>query len=278
MKQKLYIIILLISLILSGCSPDKDIKGSQGKDASKVLEASSAVIEDETPSPEAKTEPATPPTSQEANKAPEKAPNPQEANEDDTVVPEVSGPKIVDGFVLLSSLDKNLVIDLKYATQDNFTGQVVYPTAIAVLRTETAEKLAAANRELMALGYRIKVWDAYRPVSVQVIFWDLVQDSRYVANPYKGGSIHNKGSAVDITLVDSSGKEVEMPSGFDDFSERASRNNPNMSSEARKNMQLLTDIMVKHGFTYIDSEWWHFNDSNAKKYDIVDIDLSLFLK
>ena len=266
MKQKLYIIILLITLIFSGCAPVKDIKSAQGVDASKVIETPSAVIDEENLSSEANKE--------EANKAPSSP----EANEDAAAVPEASSPKVVDGFILLTSLDKDLVIDLKYATTDNFTGKVVYPSAIAVLRAETAEKLAAANKELMTLGYRIKVWDAYRPVSVQIIFWELVQDSRYVANPYKGGSIHNKGSAVDITLVDSSGKEIEMPSAFDDFSERASRNNPNMSSAARKNMKLLTDIMVKHGFTYIDSEWWHFNDSNAKKYDIVDIDLTLFLK
>ena len=121
------------------------------------------------------------------------------------------------------------------------------------------------------------MWDAYRPVYVQRIFWSIVKDSRFVANPDNGGSIHNKGCAVDITLVDKEGKELVMPSSFDDFSEKAYRSNSNMNEEAKNNMQILTGIMLKSGFKVIDTEWWHFDDINSGKYNIEDVDLNLFL-
>lgn len=185
--------------------------------------------------------------------------------------------KEVDGFVLLKDMDSDFVIDLRYAGNNNFTKKIVYPYSICVLRKCTAEKLVRATIKFKELGYRIKIWDAYRPVSVQIMFWNLVKDSRYVADPYDGGSIHNKGCAVDITLVDKSSNEIEMPSDFDDFSSKAFRTNQSITETARKNLKLLTDVMTECGFTTIDSEWWHFNDSNSDKYKIEDINLRLFL-
>ena len=152
--------------------------------------------------------------------------------------------KEINGFVLLSSLDKDIVIDLKYATTDNFTKKIIYPNKVCVLRKNTAEKLVKANTQLKKLGYRIKVWDAYRPVYVQQIFWDIVKDNRFVANPKNGGSIHNKGCAVDVTLVDKDGNDLNMPSKFDDFSSNAYRTNSKMTNEAKKNMDLLTKYMA----------------------------------
>ncbi|MDP4145776.1 MAG: M15 family metallopeptidase [Bacillota bacterium] len=181
-------------------------------------------------------------------------------------------------FVLLKEIHKCFIIELRYATDNNFTGQRLYQTDICVLRKATAEKLAEANEEFRKLGYRVKIWDAYRPPYVQKIFWDMVKDKRFIANPDEGGSIHSRGCAVDITLVDKNGQELEMPSGFDDFSKNAFRDNPNMSEEARKNVELLTSIMIKHGFTTINEEWWHFEDVDAVKYFVVDIDVSLFRK
>jgi len=189
----------------------------------------------------------------------------------------VKEPKEINGFVLLNEIDKDFVIDLRYATENNFTKQKVYPNDICVLRKDTALKLAKANEEFKKLGYRIKIWDAYRPVYVQRIFWNIVKDSRFVANPDNGGSIHNKGCAVDITLVDKDGKELVMPSSFDDFSEKAYRSNSNMNEEAKNNMQILTGIMLKSGFKVIDTEWWHFDDINSGNYNIEDVDLNLFL-
>src|SRR3990167_4865629 len=130
--------------------------------------------------------------------------------------------KEIDGLVRVQDIDPNIVLDLRYATENNFTGKKVYPVAVCVLRKEAAQKLAAANAELMKDGYRIKVWDAYRPPYVQRIFWNLVPDERYVANPDKGGSRHNRGGAVDLTLIDENGNELEMPTGYDDFSAKAS--------------------------------------------------------
>jgi D-alanyl-D-alanine dipeptidase len=190
---------------------------------------------------------------------------------------QIEEPKEINGFVLLKEMDKDFVIDLRYATENNFTKQKVYPNDICVLRKDTALKLVAANEEFKKLGYRIKIWDTYRPVYVQRIFWNIVKDSRFVANPDNGGSIHNKGCAVDITLVDNEGKELVMPSSFDDFSEKAYRSNSNMNEEAKNNMQILTGIMLKSGFKVIDTEWWHFDDTDSGKYNIEDVDLNLFL-
>ena len=149
--------------------------------------------------------------------------------------------------------------------------------AVGVLRKETAGKLAAANKEFQEKGYRIKVWDGYRPPYVQKIFWEIMPDDRYVANPYKGGSRHNRGGAVDVTLIDQNDKELEMPSAYDDFSSKAWRNNFAASAQARKNTEYLTKIMMKHGFTTIAHEWWHFDDADYKNFPLVDVKLERFL-
>lgn len=185
--------------------------------------------------------------------------------------------KEIDGFVLLSSLDKDIAIDLKYAVADNFTKKIIYPNNVCTLRKKTAEKLASANSQLKKLGYKIKVWDAYRPLYVQKIFWNILPDNRFVANPHTGGSIHNRGCAVDVTLETLSGQELTMPSGFDDFTTAAYRTNSSMSVEAKNNLDLLTKYMTTNGFITIDTEWWHFEDTDLKKYEVADIDLNLFL-
>jgi len=150
----------------------------------------------------------------------------------------------IEGLVPIPEVDSAIVLDIRYATENNFTHKKIYPIAVGVLRKETAQKLAAANKEFQEKGYRIKVWDGYRPLYVQKIFWEIRPDDRYVANPYKGGSKHNRGGAVDVTLVDQQGKELEMPSAYDDFSSKAWRNNFKMSAEARKNVNYLTEVMV----------------------------------
>ncbi len=149
----------------------------------------------------------------------------------------------------------------------------MYKDNICCLQRDTLWKLSKANDELKNKGYKIKIWDAYRPLSIQKIMWDMYPDDKYVANPYKGGSNHNKGCAVDITLINKNGKEVKMPSDFDDFSIKASRSDSNMSQEAKRNLEILTNAMVNNGFTTIDSEWWHFEDSESYKYDALDISL-----
>lgn len=183
----------------------------------------------------------------------------------------------VEGLVRVSDVDPSIIIDLRYAQDANFTKKVIYPVNVAVIRKETAEKLAQANMELQKGGYHLKIWDAYRPPYVQKIFWNLVPDDRYVANPYKGGSRHNRGGAVDVTLVDQKGNEVEMPSGFDDFSSRAWPNNFALNAKVRKNVDLLRKVMMAHGFLPIEHEWWHFDDAHWQSFPLVNVLLERFL-
>ncbi len=178
---------------------------------------------------------------------------------------------------MIQDIDSTIVIDMPYATPDNFTGQTLYPAQVAVLARDTAEKLKQANSLVKAQGFTIKVWDAYRPLGVQRVLWELVPDSRYVANP-QNGSRHNRGAAVDVTLVDDNGIEVEMPSAFDDFSPRAWRNNQEMSGEARRHLEILTKAMMDSGFTTITTEWWHYDDAQWAEYPLLDVELTEFIK
>ena len=131
------------------------------------------------------------------------------------------------------------------------------------------------NKEVKKRGYRIKVWDGYRPFSAQQVLWNAVKDKRYVANPKKG-SIHNRGGAVDITLVDKNGREIKMPTGFDNFTSKASRTDKKMNKTAKTNLTYLTNVMKKNGFTMINDEWWHYTDKNWKKYPILNVPLRSF--
>lgn len=176
-----------------------------------------------------------------------------------------------DKLIDMGKISSDIVIDLRYATENNFTGIKLYPSSICCLQEDTAWKLEAANREVMKSGFRIKVWDAYRPLSVQKKMWEIMPDPGFLANPYKNGSKHNRGAAVDVTLVDKDGKEAEMPSGFDEFTYRAARNNSRMSAAAAKNLKILTDAMVKSGFKSISTEWWHFDDAAAANYPLLDV-------
>ena len=193
-------------------------------------------------------------------------------------VAQVSEVKTIEGFVQIQDVDPSLIVELRYAAENNFTGQKIYPVAVCLARKETALKLAAANAEFQKDGYSIKVWDAYRPPYVQKIFWDLVPDERYVANPGKGGSKHNRGGAVDITLVDKNGNEVDMPTDFDDFSDRAWRHSALMTEQERKNVEYLTAVMEKHGFIPLEHEWWHFDDKDWQDFPLVDVRLEEFLE
>lgn len=174
------------------------------------------------------------------------------------------------GLVHVVNEDPTIDRDIKYATDDNFTGKKIYSHPACLLQKNTMVKLKKANDEFKTLGYRIKIWDAYRPADVQKQLWSIVSDSRFIANPGKSGSRHNRGAAVDITLVDNKNNEVLMPTKFDEFNEKAYRNAPT-SAEAKKNVDLLTNIMTKHGFNTIETEWWHYDDSDADSYPLLNI-------
>ncbi len=150
---------------------------------------------------------------------------------------------------------------LMYATDENFTGQPIYEFVEAYLRYGTVKKLMAVSQELARQGLYIKIWDAFRPVSAQFKLWEIYPDPTYVANPNVGYSSHSRGNTIDLTLVDENGLELEMPTGFDDFSPRADRNYGDCTPEAAANAKLLQDTMERHGFTGYFGEWWHFSDT-----------------
>lgn len=183
--------------------------------------------------------------------------------------------KNINGLVDITQIDPTFIIDLKYAKADNFLKRKVYSIEKCVLQLKVAEKLVESNIEFHELGYCLKVWDAYRPLSVQKMMWEVMPNDDFVANP-SHGSVHNRGAAVDVTLVDQRGNEVEMPSPFDDFSEKASIYYDGATQKAKENREFLAKIMLKHGFTRLDSEWWHFYGPNAYDYPILDVKLEEF--
>lgn len=161
-------------------------------------------------------------------------------------------------FVNVKDVSDAFVYDMKYASKDNFMKQVVYECDKCYLRLKTVKALIEANNDFLKLGYRIKLFDCYRPLDIQKKMWEIVPNPIYVADPSKG-SIHNRGGAVDITLIDKDGKELDMGTSFDFFGEEASHNYQNLSEEIRKNRVYLKQIMTLHNFKSFDSEWWHYN-------------------
>jgi len=165
-------------------------------------------------------------------------------------------------FVNLKDYSKDFVYDMKYATSDNFLKAKVYDCAECFLRLKTVKAMIAANDAFMKMGYKIKIFDCYRPLDIQKRMWKIVPNADYVADPAKG-SIHNRGGAVDITLVDSNGVALNMGTPFDFFGIEASHNYQNLSQEIKDNRELLKRVMIEKGFNIIDSEWWHYNLKSA---------------
>jgi len=168
-----------------------------------------------------------------------------------------------NAFVNLRNYSNDFVFDMKYATADNFLKEKVYPCDECFLRVKTVKALLEANKSFIEKGFKIKLYDCYRPRAIQKKMWRIVPDANFVANPKKG-SIHNRGGAVDISLVDSLGVEVNMGTKFDFFGEEASHNYQNLSDGILANRKFLKDIMLQNNFRIFESEWWHYNlnDSN----------------
>lgn len=160
-------------------------------------------------------------------------------------------------FVRLKDLSSDFVYELKYATPDNFLKQAVYDCGECYLRKSTAEALVKANKAFIQLGYRIKLFDCYRPLSVQKKMWKILPGTHYVANPAKG-SKHNRGAAVDLTLVDAQGRELNMGTPFDFFGKEAHHTYTQHSKEVLENRKLLKETLNKYNFKSIYSEWWHY--------------------
>ena len=179
----------------------------------------------------------------------------------------------LQAMIELKSLIPTVQYELRYASKNNFTGQRLYPknTHTTYLRRKPAMALAKVAEELKGKGLGIKIWDAYRPYRTTIRFWELIHDERFVANPSKGSG-HNRGTSVDLTLVDlKSGKELEMPTPFDDFSPAAFHGALNIDDFRIKNRALLKSTMEKYGFVPLETEWWHYSWQGASAYDVLDL-------
>lgn len=178
-----------------------------------------------------------------------------------------------DDFVEVKKLDPTIVIDLPYATTNNFCERKLYPIERCFLRRKVAEALLNVQKDLKKEGVGLKIWDGYRPHSVQWEMWKHSPIPNFVGDP-RYGSKHNRGAAVDMTLVDlKSKKELKMPTPYDEFSPRAHANYIKVSKEVAKNRALLQKAMRAHGFQTIQSEWWHFNYNGWRDFPVVDISL-----
>ena len=190
--------------------------------------------------------------------------------------PTEAGPFRKPELVELRDLDPTLRLDIRYATSENFLGRPVYKEARAFLQRPAAEALVRANRALRRKGYGLVIHDGYRPWSVTKIFWDATPDDKkeFVADPAKG-SRHNRGCAVDLSMFDlKTGKLVEMPSSYDEMSERSHINYQGGTEEARRLRDMLRAAMEAEGFAVYEPEWWHYDYKDWKEYPILNISFS----
>lgn len=166
-------------------------------------------------------------------------------------------------FVKVTDYIADIEIELRYATKNNFTGKVIYDFTDAWLRYGTVQKLAIAQDILKKQGYRLKIWDAYRPVYAQFVLWKVYPDATFVADPTTGFSDHSRDNTVDVTVIDKDGKEIIMPTEFDSFSPLADRDYRDvMDKESVVNAWMLQETMIEAGFTPYRDEWWHFSDND----------------
>jgi zinc D-Ala-D-Ala dipeptidase len=164
-------------------------------------------------------------------------------------------------------------LDIRYATADNFMKKPLYPVAKAFLRSPAAQALHDAEAELAARGLGLKIFDAYRPYRVTVAMWEPIKNPDFVADPAKG-SRHNRGAAVDLTLIDlKTGSELAMPTPYDDFTPRAAHAFEDLSEEVKANRALLRDVMSRHGFEPLPSEWWHYDFRGWERFELLDVPL-----
>lgn len=205
------------------------------------------------------------------------------ANIQETAAQEVTAQEIItqeittekepedDEYVLVNKYIPDIYVELRYATENNFTGVKIYDFTEAYLRYGTVKKLAQVQKELKQQGYSLKIWDAYRPFEAQQKLWEVYPDPNYVANPANGMKKHNLGGTVDITMVAADGTVISMPTEFDDFSLKADRDYSDIEDEeAVKNVMILQNAMENNGFTGYQGEWWDYSDT--VEYEAVDFE------
>lgn len=187
-----------------------------------------------------------------------------------------------DALKQMTDLKKNIpgiVLDLRYATKNNFTGHILYPWAnTTFMRVEAANALQQIQQTLNRKGYGIKVFDAYRPWSATKEMWELVKDERYVADPAKGSN-HNRGLAIDLSIVNiKTGAALNMGTGFDNFTDTAHHTFTRLPQDVLNNRKMLKETMEQHGFKSFESEWWHYTWPDNRKYEVLNIGLKKMWK
>ena len=196
---------------------------------------------------------------------------------EEIVLPEAND----EDFVRVKAYIPDIFVELRYSTENNFTGQKIYDFSDVWLRYGTVKKLILVQEELKEQGLSLKIWDGFRPTSAQFKLWEVYPDAKYVANPNNGFSSHSRGNTVDITLVNLDGSELSMPTGFDDFSKLADRDYSDCSEDATNNSLLLENLMKKHSFKPYSQEWWHFSDTDSydveKTFDPAQIDTNTII-
>ncbi|HSI88275.1 MAG TPA: M15 family metallopeptidase [Pyrinomonadaceae bacterium] len=176
-------------------------------------------------------------------------------------------------MIELITLDSSIMLDVRYARDDNFIGRPVYPSARVFLQPVAANAVANVHRDLAENGLGLVIFDGYRPWSITKLFWEVVlpEHRQFVADPERG-SKHNRGCAVDLSLFDrTTGDFLPMPSGYDEFTERASPDYPGGTDDERRNRDLLRSRMEAAGFTVNPREWWHFDHIDWESYPIADL-------
>ena len=190
--------------------------------------------------------------------------------------PREAGPFRTADLVEIVKLDPSIRLDIRYATANNLAGRAVYQEARAFLQRPAAEAVVRAHRALREHGYGLLLFDGYRPWRVTKLFWDVTpaEKREFVADPSKG-SKHNRGCAIDLSMFDlRTGREVEMPSAYDEMTARAYPDYSGGQPEARLRRDLLRRVMEAEGFTVEPNEWWHFNYKDWREYPILDIAFS----
>ena len=214
------------------------------------------------------TEPVTPPLPAEPPAVSVTPETPAEPEPQPEPVPEP------EDFVSVTDWIPGIHTELRYATDNNFTGQAIYDFSDAYLRYGTVQKLAAVQETVAESGCSLLIWDAFRPVSAQFRLWEICPDPAYVANPEKGFSSHSRGNTVDVTLVTTDGQPVDMPTDFDDFTALADRDYSDIEAAAAANARLLESAMTVAGFRPYSAEWWHYSDTQSYPVDEQFIPLS----
>lgn len=241
--------LLLLALVLSGCAASDEVPPAVSHPPTDSVISLPLPTPSEAPPP--------------VDITPSPTPTPEP-------YPDIAISYLDTELVRIADFAPDIYIDLRYASEENFTGQTIYDFTDCYIRYGTLQKLISVQESLSAQGYSLLIWDAYRPQSAQFALWEAVPDANFVANPYTGHSSHSNGGTVDLSLVRSDGTAVEMPSAFDEFGTLADRDYSDVSAPAAANALLLESAMQLAGFSGYRMEWWHYSDNCAYPYEDVE--------